>query len=155
MRNALLTSSARRQPQRAEFSLYTPGTKKSMHFLHKKRSAFSPDFVGSDERKFLTFGVTGVIISIESERGERRKASEKSSKNLLTNRFQSAIMVIEDKRNERQTATASSQKSSKNLLTSSLKSAIIEVQRGNNTSVSNFSEFEKKFKKPLDKPPKV
>jgi hypothetical protein len=78
--------------------------------------------VGSDERKFLTFGVTGVIISIESERGERRKASEKSSKNLLT---------------------------------SSLKSAIIEVQRGNNTSVSNFSEFEKKFKKPLDKPPKV
>jgi hypothetical protein len=111
--------------------------------------------VGSDERKFLTFGVTGVIISIESERGERRKASEKSSKNLLTNRFQSAIMVIEDKRNERQTATASSQKSSKNLLTSSLKSAIIEVQRGNNTSVSNFSEFEKKFKKPLDKPPKV
>ena len=85
-----------------------PGTKKSMHFLHKKRSAFSPDFVGSDERKFLTFGVTGVIISIESERGERRKASEKSSKNLLTNRFQSAIMVIEDKRNERQTATASS-----------------------------------------------
>lgn len=88
---------------------------------------------------------------LETARRDSRETSKKIFKKLLTSNQEHGIIDTEDKKK----ATAVLKNLQKKFLTNSLESAIIKVQRGEQTSVSNFSEFEKKFKKPLDKPPKV
>lgn len=64
MHNALFDG-----PLRAEFSLYTTASKKSIGKLHKKSCFGSPEIVQLFSKKFLTSGAGGGILSTEVKRG--------------------------------------------------------------------------------------
>ena len=67
MHNALFA--ARCVRQRAEFSLYTTASKKSIGKLHKKSCLGSPEIVQLFSKKFLTSGAGGGILFTEVKRG--------------------------------------------------------------------------------------
>ena len=69
---------ARPRLWRAEFSLYTTASKKSIGKLHKKSCFESPEIVQLFSKKFLTFGVGGGILFTEVKRG-----APKGSKKIL------------------------------------------------------------------------
>lgn len=129
------SSTARWRTQRAEFSLYTTASKKSIGKLHKKSCLGSPEIVQLFERKFLTSGACGGILFTEVKRGTPKgfqKDFEKNRKNLLTNSARHDIIGTEVKgkrflkRRKRQSRNF--RKTSKNLLTSQAKSAIMKAQ---------------------------
>jgi len=72
------SSKARWRTQRAEFSLYTTASKKSIGKLHKKSCFGSPEIVQLFSKKFLTSGAGGGILSTEVKRG-----APKGSKKIL------------------------------------------------------------------------
>lgn len=63
------SSTARWRTQRAEFSLYTTASKKSIGKLHKKSCFGSPEIVQLFSKKFLTSGACGGILFTEVKRG--------------------------------------------------------------------------------------
>lgn len=63
------SSTARWRTQRAEFSLYTTASKKSIGKLHKKSCFGSPEIVQLFSKKFLTSGAGGGILFTEVKRG--------------------------------------------------------------------------------------
>ena len=119
------------------------------------------------EKKVLTFVADGGILSPEVKRGApkgSKKIFEKIKKNLLTNFARHDIIDPEVKgkqflKRRKWQSRKFQKKTSKNLLTSQAKSAIMKAQwtlkSQYRSSISNFWKFEKKFKKPLDKLPKV
>ena len=74
----MLSSTARWRTQRAEFSLYTTASKKSIGKLHKKSCLGSPEIVQLFSKKFLTSGAGGGILITEVKRG-----TPKGSKKIL------------------------------------------------------------------------
>ena len=82
------SSTAHWRTQRAEFSLYTTASKKSIGKLHKKSCLGSPEIVQLFSKKFLTSDADGGILFTEVKRGTPKgfqKDFEKNRKNLLTN----------------------------------------------------------------------
>lgn len=74
------SSTARWRTQRAEFSLYTTASKKSIGKLHKKSCLGSPEIVQLFSKKFLTSGAGGGILFTEVKGKrflKRRKATVK------------------------------------------------------------------------------
>lgn len=129
------SSTARWRTQRAEFSLYTTASKKSIGKLHKKSCFGSPEIVQLFSKKFLTSGVGGGILFTEVKRGAPKgfqKDFEKNRKNLLTNSVRHDIIGTEVKGKrflKRRKATVKKlPKNFKNLLTSQAKSAIMKAQ---------------------------
>ena len=126
------SSTARWRTQRAEFSLYTTASKKSIGKLHKKSCFGSPEIVQLFSKKFLTSGACGGILFTEVKRGTPKgfqKDFEKNRKNLLTNSARHDIIGTEVKGKrflKRRKATV--KKLPKNLLTSQAKSAIMKAQ---------------------------
>lgn len=129
------SSTARWRTQRAEFSLYTTASKKSIGKLHKKSCLRSPEIVQLFSKKFLTSGACGGILFTEVKRGTPKgfqKDFEKNRKNLLTNSARHDIIGTEVKGKrflKRRKATVKKlPKNFKNLLTSQAKSVIMKAQ---------------------------
>jgi hypothetical protein len=130
------SSTARWRTQRAEFSLYTTASKKSIGKLHKKLCLGSPEIVQLFSKKFLTSGAGGGILFTEVKRGTPKgfqKDFEKNRKNLLTNSARHDIIGTEVKgkrflKRRKATVKKLPKKTSKNLLTSQAKSAIMKAQ---------------------------
>lgn len=93
------SSTARWRTQRAEFSLYTTASKKSIGKLHKKSCFGSPEIVQLFSKKFLTSGVGGAILFTEVKRGTPKGSKKilKNRKNLLTNSARHDIIGTEVK----------------------------------------------------------
>lgn len=94
------SSTARWRTQRAEFSLYTTASKKSIGKLHKKSCLGSPEIVQLFSKKFLTSDADGGILFTEVKRGTPKgfqKDFEKNRKNLLTNSARHDIIGTEVK----------------------------------------------------------
>lgn len=120
------SSAARWRTQRAEFSLYTTASKKSIGKLHKKSCLGSPEIVQLFERKFLTSGACGGILFTEVKRGTPKgfqKDFEKNRKNLLTNSARHDIIGTE-----------------------------VKGKRFLKRRKATVKKLPKNFKKPLDKP---
>lgn len=120
------SSTARWRTQRAEFSLYATTSKKSIGKLHKKSCFGSPEIVQLFERKFLTSGVGGGILSTEVKRGApkgSKKILKKNRKNLLTNSARHDIIGTE-----------------------------VKGKRFLKRRKATVKKLPKNFKKPLDKP---
>ena len=120
------SSSARWRTQRAEFSLYTTASKKSIGKLHKKSCLGSPEIVQLFSKKFLTSGACGGILFTEVKRGTPKgfqKDFEKNRKNLLTNSARHDIIGTE-----------------------------VKGKRFLKRRKATVKKLPKNFKKPLDKP---
>lgn len=120
------SSTARWRTQRAEFSLYTTASKKSIGKLHKKSCFGSPEIVQLFSKKFLTSGAYGGILFTEVKRGTPKgfqKDFEKNRKNLLTNSARHDIIGTE-----------------------------VKGKRFLKRRKATVKKLPKNFKKPLDKP---
>lgn len=120
------SSAARWRTQRAEFSLYTTASKKSIGKLHKKSCFGSPEIVQLFSKKFLTSGACGGILFTEVKRGTPKgfqKDFEKNRKNLLTNSARHDIIGTE-----------------------------VKGKRFLKRRKATVKKLPKNFKKPLDKP---
>lgn len=120
------SSTARWRTQRAEFSLYTTASKKSIGKLHKKSCFGSPEIVQLFSKKFLTSGADGGILFTEVKRGApkgSKKILKKNRKNLLTNSARHDIIGTE-----------------------------VKGKRFLKRRTATVKKLPKNFKKPLDKP---
>ena len=120
------SSTARWRTQRAEFSLYTTASKKSIGKLHKKSCLGSPEIVQLFSKKFLTSDADGGILFTEVKRGTPKgfqKDFEKNRKNLLTNSARHDIISTE-----------------------------VKGKRFLKRRKATVKKLPKNFKKPLDKP---